>query len=81
MKRRILQRLTESWQIKLLSSVLNAAVVTILGITKMLVVLAMSFITTTFLHTEKKERLAGNASDKKQEDVSELSEYDKVGHC
>ena len=73
--------MTESWQIKLLSSVLNAAVVTILGITKMLVVLAMSFITTTFLHTEKKERLAGNASDKKQEDVSELSEYDKVGHC
>jgi len=81
LRRRILQQLTESWQIKLLSSVLIAVGVTILGITKMSVTLAKSFIMTTFPHTERKNEPVKDASNDKQRNVPKLSEYDDVGYC
>ena len=71
----------ESWQIKLLSTVLNAAGVTILGIIKMLVILTISFITTTFLHSEKKKESVKNASKSKNKHVSVVPDYDEVGFC
>ena len=71
----------ESWQISLLSSVLIAVGVTILGITKMSVILAKSFIMTTFPHTERKEGPVKDANNTKQGNVPGLSEYDEVGHC
>jgi len=80
-KRKIPQRLMESWQISLLSSVLIAVGVTILGITKMSVILAKSFIMTTFPHTERKEGPVRDANNTKQRNVPRLSEYDDVGHC
>ena len=81
LKRRRLQRLTESWQIRLLSSVLVAVGVTILGITKMSATLAKSFIMTTFPHMERKEGPVRDANNTKQRNVPRLSEYDDVGHC
>ena len=49
--------------------------------TKMSVILAKSFIMTTFPHTERKEGPVRDANNTKQRNVPRLSEYDDVGHC